>query len=222
MLNKKYYLLLCIGFLIASCASNKIPEGWLPYDYSSFVYNANGGYMFLEYSLTPEEMKKAENDSSTTYVQPVAFDDLKNKNKEIRGEFLGMRADTVFLIAPDNKLYRIAWNKVSYGQLEYGTRNPGSLALWGIVGTLVTPFVNGLFSTISFPINIIATIFSLSGESGRNLYYEVYPPREWFNEVSAFARFPQGISDDIELNKIKYVNRITHKKTNYRRVGTKK
>lgn len=65
----------------------------------------------------------------------------------------------------------------------------------------ITSIGHGFWGVITLPINI-STAASMNSSSNSSAYRMKYPDNISWNEMSKFARFPQGIPENIDLNLI--------------------
>ncbi len=177
--HKSTYLLLAAAFLICGCSRSFAPDGWLP-ETEVYTTNLYGGWMTLL----------------------VISDSIPEKKEayEYKGEFLAVDSLNVYLLA--DSAYTVKKDEVKDALLELDEKNSGKYALWG-AAFLLTPVVNGIISIITAPIGIISGFGAASIESGRDRYQVSYPDERYWNEVSKFSRFPQGIPEGIELNRVR-------------------
>ena len=215
MSNKYYILFFSISLLLMSCVGTKIPDGWLPDENEGFCYNANGAYLYIEFGLSQRESESFSKGILSTFSDEISLTD-SSRLVSVRGEFLGVAADTVFLVSNSDILYRVSANKISYAQLDYGERSAGLLAVMGGLG-MVSAIFNGKFLIFSEPLWITSLAVGLTGETQRDLFYQDNPNIDWFNNLTPFARFPQGIGPDIDLSKIISTPHVQYFKTDYRK-----
>ena len=163
---------------IAGCATTYAPTGWLP-DIDNTQKEAYGGWMRLI----------AEPDSLPNDVYYLQYD----------GEFISSDSNNVYLLA--DSLYIIPKDEVTSAILEIDNKNSMEYGLWTVGGCLST-LSNGKFLVITAPLWLLLGLPAVSGESYRDRYeYDAEisrGPLYWEN-VQKFARFPQGISDEINL-----------------------
>jgi len=177
----KYSVLYLALLLFYGCATSYAPDNWLP-NTDQIQKEAYGGWLTLYVS-----------DYSTTqnYGTP----------EEISGEFISSDSINVYLLAVDN-LLTINKSDIKEAILELDDKNSLEYGAWAGVGTLAT-ISHGKFLIISAPLWLIVGISAASGESFRDRYVEEMPAATYWEEVQKFARFPQGIPPNLDLNELK-------------------
>ncbi len=179
MSTRNIIIVLIFSFLYVGCSRTFAPSGWLPEtdEYQRDVY---GGWMTLvSYSSTSEG---------------------KAELYEYRGEFLSADSENVYLLA--DTVYIVKKKNIKSAVLEITEKNTGVYAGWTLA-FLLTPLINGMYSAITGPLGLITGIAATSGESMRDRYEAQYPDNSYWSLVQKFARFPQGLPEGIDLNKIK-------------------
>lgn len=79
--------------------------------------------------------------------------------------------------------------------------NPKGLGTWAGLINLTTLY-HGYFMVLSVPINLGTTIF-ISRDAAIGTYSMKYPENVSWEQISKFARFPQGIPEHIDIKQIK-------------------
>ncbi len=72
---------------------------------------------------------------------------------------------------------------------------PGTIALWGGLQNILV-LSHGAFAIITLPINLAISI-SLAQDAAKGTYRVKYPDNIEWEEMSKFARFPQGLPREI-------------------------
>lgn len=182
LFHKIKYSVLCITLsFFYGCATSYAPDNWLP-NTDQIQREAYGGWLTLyvtEYSTT-------QNDGAPA---------------EISGEFISSDSNNVYLLTVDN-LLTINKSEIKEAILELDDKNNGEYAVWTTLGALST-VSHGMLAGISFPLWLIVGISASSGESLRDRYVEELPADIYWEEVQKFARFPQGLPTNLDLNKLK-------------------
>ena len=170
---------LAITFLLLNCRTIHAPDNWLP-ENEEMMENAYGGWIYL-WIIDPNDEYAYEPD--------------------ISGEFISYRNGEITILNYDS-IYTIDTNSIAEVVLELVDKNVSTIVVWGFFGTLST-MSHGMYLSFSAPIWIMGTTIAASGESYRDVYEAEYPRKKWWAEVKRFARFPQGIPDEVDINKLK-------------------
>lgn len=182
LFHKIIYSVLCIALLLFyGCATSYAPDNWLP-NTDQIQKEAYGGWLTLYVA-----------DYSTTQNDGVPA--------EISGEFISSDSNNVYLLTVDN-LRTINKSEIKEAILELDDKNTGEYSIWTTLGTLST-LSHGKLLIFSAPLWLIIGISAASGESFRDRYVEELPATTYWEEVQKFARFPQGIPLDLDLNELK-------------------
>lgn len=128
-----------------------------------------------------------------SYIKVVSL-----TGKDFRGELIAIDTSAMVVLSEMNDsctlipIREVAQFKLRYAKSKHYA---GSIPV-----ALLLPFINGVFSVFTFPLHLIVTIsVTASGEasfkySNKNMSYE---------KLKMFARFPQGIPPNIQLDNIK-------------------
>ncbi|MBI5266912.1 MAG: hypothetical protein HY851_06735 [candidate division Zixibacteria bacterium] len=163
--------------ILAGCAGTTAPRGWLP---------------------TAAE-------SQTLAYGAWARVEILDTNLVFEGELIAAVHDTLFVLGdtiaglPRKSLYRVTLTR--YQQQH------GSLAAWTLAGTLST-ISHGWVLVLSAPTWIASGIGASAGVSREPLVRPRLPksgsmPRETLENLSQYARFPQGFPESIDRSTIK-------------------
>lgn len=119
-------------------------------------------------------------------------------NQELAGELIAISADSVFIAG--KTLTGIAKDSIKSARLVAYKSKATGMAVFSVVMTLATPFINGLYFVFTAPMWFFGGAIAASIRS----YEPVldYPGHDW-EELALFARYPQGLPPGIERNKIK-------------------
>ncbi len=181
LFHKIKYSVLCLALLLFyGCATSYAPDNWLP-NTNQIQKEAYGGWLTLFYS---------EDSVATSEIEQI-----------IMGEFIACDSTIVFLLSGED-LMIIKKENIIEAILELDDKNTGEYAVWTTLGALST-VSHGMLAGISFPLWLIVGISASSGESLRDRYVEELPADIYWEEVQKFARFPQGIPPDLDLNELK-------------------
>jgi hypothetical protein len=117
----------------------------------------------------------------------------------IGGELIAVDTDSLFVMSGD-KIQIFSKADISAARLIlYKTDNNGYTA-WTILGALAT-ISNGGFLVFTFPVFLVTGIVTTITEAKRINFYD-YPAVSW-DELTKYARFPQGITNKIRISDIK-------------------
>lgn len=157
-----------------SCATSYAPSDWLPGtdDVATETY---GGWITLTAAT------------------------LDNKLFEYSGELIAIDTNSVYILY--DSLYQLPKNCIHSSVLEIDERNTPEYSLWVIGGTLST-ISNGKFLLITAPLWLLLGIPATVGESFRDYYESEQPDTNYWESITKFARFPQGLPPDA-VNKLK-------------------
>lgn len=148
------------------------------------------------WSSDPDEMKS---DTYGGWIS-VEYDSTGNKKSEISGELIAVSKDSIFVA--DIILNSIARKDITYARLTSYRSNFGSMIGLTILGNVST-ILNGWFLIFTFPMWLIGGIISVTTQS----YIPIidYPQKD-FEEFNPYSRFPQGLPEEIDRNKIRMKN----------------
>jgi len=181
LFHKIKFEVLCASIVfIYGCATSYAPDNWLP-NTDQIEREAYGGWLTLY----------CNEDSVAT----------SEKEQIMMGEFIACDSTMVFLLSGEDLIIIYKENIVE-SILELDDKNTGEYAAWTALGTLST-ISHGYYAGISFPLWLIVGISASSGESLRDRYVEELPADTYWEEVQKFARFPQGIPPNLDLNELK-------------------
>jgi hypothetical protein len=130
---------------------------------------------------------------------------LKTTRNSIQGEFIAISLDSVFIMS-DNKVQILPKADIDNARIILFNSESGAYSGWTFLSSLAT-ISNGHFLVFTLPINLITGISTASGEAKRINYYD-YPALTW-DELNKYARFPQGIPEQVDTKEIK-PRPITH------------
>ena len=122
------------------------------------------------------------------------------KDFPLEGELIALEND-VIIILPKNKntCEIIELKNVRYFLIQYASSKNNAWLLT-IPLSIVTPFIHGYYSVISFPVNLISTI---SLASSKDAQYKLRSKKYSHKDLKMYARFPQGIPKNIDISTIK-------------------
>ncbi|MFZ0452123.1 MAG: hypothetical protein WCE54_13510 [Ignavibacteriaceae bacterium] len=171
MLIHKFFLffVFATAIIIPGCAHSYAPRNWLP-DTDHIQTEAFGGWLSIEYNIEGKETIK------------------------VKGEYI--TSDTVNVYILDDSLFIIPKIKITDAILEIDDKNTSQYSGWTTLGTIST-LSHGLLLVFTFPTWLATGIIASSGESFRDRYSESDPANEYWDQIIKFARFPQGLPENI-------------------------
>lgn len=130
-------------------------------------------------------------------------DTLPLAEKSISGELMAIQSDTVYLLT-DSALMAVNRDMISSAVLYLF--NPQSAIAPIIAGVFSMPSVfgaiikeEGAFLILGVPLLITGTIMGLNEGKGNVMKY---PDKYQFNDLTKFARFPQGLPSGLDPEKL--------------------
>ena len=118
--------------------------------------------------------------------------------RRTEGELIAVSADSVWVLSETHGVV-IPTSAVGKGKLTVYAGQRGTLTTWTVLGALST-LSNGGFLIFTAPMWIIGGSIAIGGES--RAAERKHPPLTW-TELAAFARFPQGMPDGVELRALR-------------------
>ncbi len=181
MYIRNLILILFSAILISGCATTYAPSDWLP-NTDEIQKESFGGWMTL--IVRPDSLIAQD-----TYLQ---YD----------GEFISSDENNVYLLA--DSLFIIPKENISTGILEIDEKNSVEYGLWTFGGFIAT-ISNGVYLIFTAPFWLITGIPATIGESNRDRYEydEENTDSLYWENIQKFARFPQGLPDNVELKNLK-------------------
>ena len=165
--------------LIIGCATTYAPEAYLP-DTDDVQTETYGGWITLV--TMPDSLSSEE------------------KWMQYSGEFISLDEENVYLLY--DSLYRIPKIKIYSSIIELDEKNSTEYGLWTAGGTAAT-ISNGWFLILTAPLWLLGGIPATVGESVRDRYETEYPDSVYWMNVQKFARFPQGLPENVQLKELK-------------------
>jgi hypothetical protein len=120
------------------------------------------------------------------------------EHRQSAGELIAVSADSVWILNDTAGLV-IPTTAADSGRLWVYQPRSGDLGRWALLGTLST-ISHGVVLLFTAPMWVIAGGFAVSGEVGAA--QRRAPPLTW-GELSAYARFPQGLPESVALNALR-------------------
>jgi hypothetical protein len=172
----------CFGFFLATlawcfsgCASSEAPRQW-ERDPMQFARDSYGGWLHIEY----KEALSAKSD---------------------RGEFIALQESTVYLLRSDGQIVLCPLKNIDHAHLEIHSENHGEFAAWTLIGTIST-LTHGFGLMLTAPVWILSGSIAAASVSHIGKFDEGNPDPVWWKEMSQYARFPQGLPEKINLDKL--------------------
>ena len=133
-------------------------------------------------------------------VELVQLD--KHKGTLQQGELLALTPDTAYVLTAQGQVLHIPKTAIGAAQLNIAltSNQPASLRGWAGLINLLT-LSHGLFMVFTLPLNIGVT--SAVGAGAGRAYQVDYPEQINWEEMSKFARFPQGLPRSVPLDQLR-------------------
>ncbi len=158
--------------LVAACASNPAPRGWLA-PATEATKDPYGAWVSIEHQAA-------------------------SKQVALGGELIAVGRDSVFVLTPDGRFHAIAQADALRATVAYYDSQYGDLSKWTIAGSLST-VSHGFLLLASFPFwNLVG--WTTTGAQSRAPLAHVREPRHAWSEVARYARFPQGLPAEMNRN----------------------
>lgn len=134
-------------------------------------------------------------------LQVILDDDSK-----ILGEIIEANSEAIKILPVTNgkaTIMTISKKNIQSAEIIVSTTSddPEGISLWASVIN-IAPVGHGFFMILSVPVNLISTI-SIGNDAAKGTYRMSYPKNVPWEQMSKFARFPQGIPSGIDVNLIK-------------------
>lgn len=116
----------------------------------------------------------------------------------IDGELIAIDSNSIVVLTEEiKKCFTVSLNDVKRFKLRYA--KPKHYG-WTIPVFLVYPLIHGFYSILTIPIHLVVTIsVTASGENA----FKYNDKNMTYNKLRMFARFPQGIPQNVDLASIK-------------------
>lgn len=176
MYARKNKWIICIYlavFLMAGCVSTPGPKGWLPTPKQA-LSDAFGAWMIVEHGTL-------------------------GRTKIAEGEFIAVQKLRVYILPQYGEdIESIPINTINKVTLAV-YREHSYAGLWTLLGSLST-ISHGYFLVASFPIWLLGGALNTAAESSSGI--EELIVFNW-QDLSKYARFPQGIPNGLDLEALK-------------------
>jgi hypothetical protein len=131
-----------------------------------------------------------------------AWIEVRHSNGSINmiteGELIALDTIQIYILSETN-FYEIPISEIIQAKLTAYKSNKGVLGMWTFLGCLSTGS-HGMLAGISLPTWILAGSILTGTQSHQPV--EKYPKVKW-NSFKKFARFPQGLPPDVDLDSLK-------------------
>ena len=166
-------IFLLILALLSGCATANAPRGWLPTAVEA-QKRAFGGWIFV-------------------WTGPKGKLSLA-----AQGELIAVGTDRVYVLASDGMKETLT-AEITEARMAFYNSQSSNLAAWSVVGLLST-LSHGALLVISAPVWAVGgSAATLSHDSTSRTRF---PKKQW-EELSKYARFPQGLPPGLELASLK-------------------
>jgi hypothetical protein len=124
---------------------------------------------------------------------------MKVGKKNLKGELISIDTEHVVVLEEDSKkCYKLKTHEIKSIKLKYADNKHFYWYFSAVVAVL--PFINGKYSLISVPVHVATTTaVAYSADKEFTNYYKAIN----VNEISKFARFPQGLPEGLSIASIK-------------------
>jgi hypothetical protein len=119
--------------------------------------------------------------------------------ESLEGEFIAVDRDAVYI--QHAGVQSVRRENIRHAILETQSNDVGMYTAWTLIGAIST-LSHGYGLIISAPAWIIVGSLSTASLSYLGRYEQTHPDPAWWSEVSMFARFPQGVPENIDLEKV--------------------
>lgn len=185
-------ILLITAGLLWSCKTTNAPQNYLPHP-KDMATHGFGGWTDI-YLKNPDDIE-TEVDSLPPFMQSKLF----NPDQPLSGEMIAIEKDSLYVhsaqglrVLPKNVIDNVDLQGYKSGfSLYTGT------TLFGILSTIT----HGFYLILSTPLWLISGV--IFGGSQAHVPILEYPDRESWGELRRFARFPQGLPEDMSRNQLK-------------------
>jgi len=124
---------------------------------------------------------------------------------DVLGEIIEVQSEAIMVLPIDKKtntILTIAKNKIQSASITIASTSDNPKGISTRAGLInVLSLGHGIFMAASLPINLMITI-PIGISAAHDTYKMNYPKNVSWNQMSKFARFPQGIPDHIDLDQI--------------------
>jgi len=178
--NTILLLLFCLA-LMPECQKGTIPESYMPAP-DAATMSIKGSWIVLN----------------------IDYDSLPIADKSISGELIAIQADTVYLltdvalIAVNRRMITSAVLYPFKPQTSIAPIIAGLSSLPSVIGAIAKD--DGAFLLLGVPVLITGAVMSAIESVGNVMKY---PARHTLNDLTKFARFPQGLPSGLDPEKLR-------------------
>jgi hypothetical protein len=121
----------------------------------------------------------------------------KNGRPLVSGEFLGIKEDTAYILG--RQMYKVAMSEMRSANILFAHTSdmPGGLMAWSAL-LPVSTLSPGLFMIYTIPLNL-AVCVPVGCTASSSVYGVQYPSQISREQLAKFARFPQGMPEQLTL-----------------------
>lgn len=180
----KLLFILAIIFLFSSCKTIYAPDGALP------------------------EAENLPSDPYGAWCVLKLKDSSSRKNKEqklVMGELIAVDDTSVYVLS-DTLLKKIPHKSIETSVIEIDQKNKRYIT-HACMGTIFT-FSHGWLSVFTAPLWLLFGLPVAINETARDRYAAEYPDITYWESVSKFSRFPQGLPEDLNANLLRQRPRV--------------
>ena len=161
-------------------------------------------FIFIFSCVTPTYLTAPKD--FKTHVKGLYFE-YKSKDGKILGEIIAVTPDAIILMMQDqnSKLVRIPANKIKKADVIISGTSDNPEKLLNLAGiNCLSSAGHGFWGFFTLPFNL-----AVGGGTAQDAYsgsYRMkYPDDVQWNQLSKFARFPQGIPPEFKFNSLKFI-----------------
>jgi hypothetical protein len=146
----------------------------------------------------------------STFVNGMYFKGIKFRGKNFtryfEGEIIALEDEGIYILTfgKEDELIFLNKDEIKKGRIyvALSSDKPESFSAWALINVL--PVAHGWFGIFTLPITAAAS-GSIITDAKKRGYRMRYPKEIDWNDLSKFARFPQGMPPNVKLEEIKRV-----------------
>lgn len=139
------------------------------------------------------------------HVKGMYFETVLESNNQIIGEIIEVKTDEIKILPVPSTGGVISISKKTIKTadiiISLTSDNPKKIGVLATISTISTG-AHGFWMVLTFPINLTTSVY-MAQDAAKGTYRINYPNNIQWIELSRFARFPQGIPENIDLNSIR-------------------
>lgn len=135
------------------------------------------------------------------HVKGLHFVGFLHGGGSVKGEIIDVTENEMFILSnrKNRKLSIVSRERLKKGNIVVCTVNDKVKMFSDWTGWMIlSAFVHGFVGLLTIPLN-----FSLSAQATQTAYRVKYPEAVSWEELKKFARFPQGLPNEIKLSDIR-------------------